>query len=925
MNALRGSPRRSRLSPAGLLRRQWTTAPGASIALALLVLVGAFLATAVPRAATMLHTQAVHEQLAAVPAAELDLTATARERPTTGPGTGPTTLDDDVAAAWGSTDEYLGAIVDGMPADLASVVDTPLAMLTVAPVRAVVEGAGPSAPSYRIMAGFDPRLREHVELTAGEWPAPVDAPVPSSAPVEIVLTDAVADRMEWSVGESRTIDVEGTAQPVVLAGTVAPLDPDDGIWTHIVPALEPSVVDNGLAPPEITAVAFVDPASWSDFASVSMPLTLEVWVPVDIANITADMSARLQSQVGRFSSELHAVGSGEWADEYFTVGGLSFSSGLRAELEAAAAAAAAGDAVLATVASGPIGVMIAVLLLGARVVFERRREGLELVAARGASTGQLRGILALEGLAIGVPAALVGGVGGTLAFAFDGGPVGAAVAVLFALTPAALLIVSAPSLSPLRRARADLGTSSDGRLRLLGELVVVLLAAAAVAVLFRRGLATSSSAVGVDPLLAAVPLLLSLVACIFVLRVYPIPLARIVGSLAAKPGLVGFLGSARALRDPSAGLVPVLAVVVGVSVAVFSSVLLGTIQTGVEAAASHRVGADASVAGRPMTRAQLDEMRELPGVEVIAPVYSTRSASLSIDGRQRTTTLIVIDVAEMQAVQAGRADTTPLPDSLVKPADDDGVPVLVSGVVDAVTADAAEVRIEGDPYTVESVVEGTTAYSPRANWMLMDRSNAEPYTDTLVPRTVLVRFESGAGGDGDTDEIVSALAEIAGPGTTVQTAESVADELSSTTTVRGLVAALIAAIVLTSLLTALAIVLTLVVGRPARDRLLPLLATLGLDRRGRRALVAWEIGPVTAVSLLVGATLGLVIPYLVLGGIDLSTFTGGDGQPDVAYDPWLITAVLAASVVVTAMASTLAASLGSRIDVARALRKEEEG
>ncbi|MFF2370972.1 FtsX-like permease family protein [Agromyces sp. NPDC058110] len=910
----------SHLSTAGLLRRQLTTSPGASILLAMLVLAGALLATAVPRAATALHTAALHEQLESVPAAELDLTATSRERPGVGPASGATTLDEDVAAVWGAQEDRLSAIVDEMPAPLAAITEPPLAMLTVAPIRAQVPGAGPSSPSYRIMPGFDPRMREHLQLTAGDWPAPVDADVPSDSPIELVLTGAVAERMEWAIGDERIIDVDGAPQPVVLAGTVAAVDPDDGVWTHLVPALEPSVVDNGLAPPEITAIAFLDPASWADFARVSVPLTLEVWIPIDTSRITADATAGLQTMLGRFSSDLHVVGDGEWIDEYFTVGELGFSSSLRDELAVATAAATASDAVLATVASGPIGVMVAVLVLGARVVFERRREGLELVAARGASTGQLRGILALEGALIGVPAAVVGGIAGTLAFDADGGPVGWTVAAVFAATPAALLIASAPSLSPLRRARADLGTAGGGRLRWIGELVVVLLAATSVVLLLRRGLAGSAAAVGVDPLLAAVPLLLSLAACLVVLRVYPLPLARIVRSMAAKPGLVGFLGSARALRDPSAGLVPVLAVVVGVSVAVFSSVLLGTIRSGVDAAASHRVGADASVSGLPLTQAQLGEFADTPGVAAIAPVYSSRNASISIDGRQRTTTLIVVDVAEMRAVQQGRPDATPLPEALAAPAADDGVPVLLSGVVAAVTADADDVELDGDPYSVVGVVDGTTAYSPRANWMLIDRANAKPYTDTLVPRTVLVRFDEGA----DADEVVAALERIA-PGSTVETPGSLAEALHSGPTVQGLIAALIAAIVLSSLLTALAIVLTLVVGRPARERLLPLLATLGLDRRGERGLVAWEIGPVAAVSLVVGAALGAVLPFVVLGGIDLSAFTGGDAQPAVAYDPLLISAVLAASVVVTVVASALAASLGSRIDVARAMRKEEEG
>jgi putative ABC transport system permease protein len=58
------SGHRSHLSVLGLLRRQFLAGPGASIALAVLVLVGAFLATVVPRAVAALHDAALDEHLA---------------------------------------------------------------------------------------------------------------------------------------------------------------------------------------------------------------------------------------------------------------------------------------------------------------------------------------------------------------------------------------------------------------------------------------------------------------------------------------------------------------------------------------------------------------------------------------------------------------------------------------------------------------------------------------------------------------------------------------------------------------------------------------------------------------------------------------------------------------------------------------------
>ena len=912
--------RHSHLSTPGLLRRQFAAGPGPSIALAVLVLVGAFLATAVPRAVAALHTDALMAQLADVPASELDVTAETRALPDDGPSTTGTTLADDVDAVWGRQEQTLRDLRAGLPDPLREVVGDPLVALSLGPVRATVPGAAPNSPVYRILPGFDPRLREHVELVSGDWPGRVEE-LPGAEALEIALAGPVAERMSWEVGEVRFVDVREQSQPVRLVGIVAPIDADDGFWTHLRTALEPEVVDLGLAPPEFTGVAFVDPGSWPAFAQVNLPSTMQAWFPVRPDRITADESAALAGQVDEFSSALHWLGSGEWMDFFATVGEVGFRSALSESLGEAAAAAAASDAVLATIASGPIVVMIAVLVLGARVVFERRRTGLELGAARGASIGQLRGILWLEGLVIGVPAALVGGIAGTLAVPADAGPGGWLLVAAFALTPAILLVVEAPSLSPLRRARADLGTTGGGRFRWIVELVVVLLAVAAVVLLFRRGLTTSAAQTGVDPLLAAVPLLLSLVACVIVLRLYPLPLGALVRSMSARTGLVPFLGSARALRDPSAGLVPVLAVVVGISVAVFSSVLLGTVRAGVETAAEQRVGADAAVTGVPLTREQLDEFRAIPGVEAIAPVYSTRPSELSIDGRTRTTTLIVIDVEEMRRVQQGRPDATPLPEALTEPAGGDGVPVLLSAFVDRLVDGAHDLQLDDEAFLGLGVVEGSTAYSPRSNWMLMDIVNAGPFTDTLVPRTVLLRFEPGT----DAPAVTGRLAEIAGDDATVTTPRDLQAELAATPTAQGMVVALLAAIVLASLLTALAIVLTLVVGRSSRARLLPLLSTLGLTRRGEQALVAWEVGPVASVAVVIGAALGALLPFVVLQGIDLRAFTGGDAQPAVAYDPLLIAAVLVGSVLVTVVAAAAASRIGSRVNAARALRAEEEG
>ncbi|MEF3403386.1 FtsX-like permease family protein [Agromyces sp. CCNWLW203] len=918
------APHRSRLSAAGLLRRQFFAGPVASIMLALLVTAGALLATAVPRAVAAMHTAALEQSLAEFPAREIDVLTSSRNLPELGASSGGTSLDPEIDAVWGAQEQRMLDIRDDMPGLLARVTGEPLTALVAGPTKASVPGAASGSTSYQLFTAFDPRIREHIALTGGEWPATLTGPVPGDSPLEIVLADAVAEEMEWELGEDRSIPIGTTPHDVRLVGTFAATDADDGFWTHLPQvALEPSVAYTPGGYIEITGLGFADPVSWTALQESNLPTSMDAWFPTMPDRIRAAESAELVTQLGEFTSRVFVLGSGSWEYWFATVGEVAFTSGLTDALNEAAAAASASDAVLATIASGPIGVMVAVLVLGARVVFERRRTGLELAAARGASPGQLRGILALEGLAIGVPAAIVGGLLGSLLVAADAGAGGWAVAALFALVPAVLLVAAEPGLSPLRRARADLGRPSSGRLRWMAELLVAVLAITAVVLLYRRGLATSAAATGVDPLLAAVPLLLSLLACLVVLRVYPIPLAMLVRRTARRVGLVPFLGSARALRDPSAGLVPVLAVVVGVSVAVFSSVLLGTVQSGVERAADAQVGADAAVGGTPFTLEQLGDFEAVPGVAAIAPVYSAKATKVTADGRSRSSTLIVIDTEEMRQVQQGRDGATPLPAGL-DANDADDVPVLLSKTVADFVSGADTAELDGEGFDSLGVVDGRTAFSPRSNWVLMDAANAKPFTATLVPRTVLVRFDDGTSAAA-AEEITTALAAIAGDDAVIVTPDELLAELRERPTTQGLVISLVVAIVLASLLTALAIVLTLVVGRPARDRLLPLLSTLGLGRRGERALVAWEIGPVALIALVAGALLGVALPFVVLAGIDLRAFTDGDAQPAVTLDPWLIAAVLAGSVLVTVAAVAVASRIDGSVNAARAMRKEEEG
>ncbi len=550
---------------------------------------------------------------------------------------------------------------------------------------------------------------------------------------------------------------------------------------------------------------------------------------------------------------------------------------------------------------GPIGVMIAVLVLGARVVFERRRAGLELAAARGASVGQLRGILALEGLAIGVPAAIVGGALGMLAVAADAGAGGWLLAAVFAADPGrapgrvGARAEPAPA-GPRRPRRARRAAASAGS----RELLVVLLAVAAVVLLLRRGLATSAAQTGVDPLLAAVPLLLSLVACLVVLRLYPIPLAGLVRATAARPRTravprVGS-GAARPQRAGSCRCSPSSSASRSPCSRRCCSAPCAPAST---ARPPSRSGRMPRSSGLPFTLAQLDEFRAVPGVEAIAPVYSTRGVAArhrrapALDdahrGRRRR-----------DARGAGRAGRMPR-----------RCPRRSAGDGARRRRARAALGARRRPHRATPTTSSSTA--SRSRWRASSTAaprtrrartgcswtgrNAEPFTDTLVPRTVLVRFAPGA----DAAAVTAGARDDRRRGHDRRHARRARRRARRATDRAGPRDRAHRRDRAGEPAHRLAIVLTLVVGRPARDRLLPLLSharprsprragarRLG-DRAGRRRRRA-------SSAPLLGRR---CCPSSCCRASTCGRSPAADAQPAVAYDPWLITAVLAGSVLVT--------------------------
>src|SRR5699024_10725359 len=186
---------------------------------------------------------------------------------------------------------------------------------------------------------------------------------------------------------------------------------------------------------------------------------------------------------------------------------------------------------------------------------------------------QFRWWLGGEGLLIGLPAAAAGWLVAALTLPGAVSTVGVVLPLAVGLAPGVLLPIAGRP-SGLRSVRRDIGLQRPSTARRFVEVLVVVAAIGSCVALNMRGLDSADG--GVDPLLAATPLLVAFAVTMLVMRLYPAPVAAISRRLRRGRGTVAYLGTARATRDPAGGLVPMLALVVGLSIAAFSVVMWST-------------------------------------------------------------------------------------------------------------------------------------------------------------------------------------------------------------------------------------------------------------------------------------------------------------------------------------------------------------
>ncbi len=931
----------------GLALRQVRADPWVSLLLAVLVAVVSLLATVGPRVVVDLNSRQVDYTVRGLSVLQRDVRSTvvAPEAPLAG-SAGQVGVFDPPEQTWAAVTEGLQRVRADQPEPLRSLLQTGRFYVDVDPLRQAPDDPDSDIAQIELQYRVAPRLTEMVRLVEGDWPDPtvplpdVSADGSSSSQVgpdgelEILLSADAAEQLVWQVGEVRDVPA---AAPTRLAGIYTPVDPEDPYWDHSTYGAELGTFFDADQGTLAKAAAYLAPGNPGVVTSLSTR-EFHLWYPLDASDVPGDDVGALTGQLGALTAARVPLVDPDEDQDGTAVRALraGFATEIFDVLGSLSDQQRSTASILAVVAAGPVGVALAVFSLGARLIVTRRKAALALASARGGSDRQVRWVLAAEGVLLGLPAAALGYVvAGLIVPPLDPWPWPALlVAFLIALIPAAALALtsSAPS---LREARSDLGSQGvGGRVRWIMEISLVALAALAVWRLLDRGLtgvavsqtgqtATSSSSTlsqvgtGVDLLMAATPVLLALAAAVVTLRLYPVPLRALTRALHSRTTLSPFLGAARSLRDPAGGLVPALAMILGIAVATTSAVLASTVTDGAQRAAWAENGAQIRLSGPQVTDELVSTLTGVPGVAAVARV-SEASRTVEVTGEAddvRSVTVYLVDDA-LTDVQASAPLVPALPDELY--AGGSPLPVLTGGDL-APTDGEVTVNGLGTARVLGHLDELPGALTDR-QFLVVTRSAWEATGGTTtLGNLALLSVDT----DADQESVARAVAQAV-PNSSVQTAQARLDAFRAAPVTSGLTGMFGVAVLVTTALTVLAIVLVQAIASPSRIRLLAVLRTLGAGRRRARVLTGWELAPMLTVAFVVGGLLGVAVPWLLLRAVALSGLTGSATQPALSIDPLTLGPVILGVLITVILAVIVSAAVASRTNLAQQLRLGEE-
>ncbi|MFF7451057.1 MULTISPECIES: FtsX-like permease family protein [unclassified Streptomyces] len=862
------------------IRTRLRAAPGAAVALALMVALTACLAAAFPRAVDRYEDAGLHRAVeqAGPDRTTVQLYAQPEYGVISEHDVRPSTLADQYRKILATVP---GPVVPD-PSRSTYGVRTTTSMEV--PDRWIPRPTGTPA---QVTLVAQQGLADHVGAVTGRLPrasAPVTA---ATREVEAAVSAATAAGLHVEVGSRFHVPGEGRAPLVVrVTGIVTPRDPAGAYWsTHPVlhrPSLVP--VPGANAEKYWLGALLLAP----DAAPALLGTPGNPWRYWQLAPDTAQLHAYDADRLKTAVASLEAGPALQRIRE--VTGPLTDADTDLDEILTGYERLRAGVTPLVSVAAVGAGTVAGVVLLMAGgLAADRRRTELALLRARGASLRGLAGRLFAETATVAVPAGALGLTAALLLIPEGRTPYALAAAVAVTVAACAALPLRAVVVHRVVRihtGREDVATARPSRRRTVAELTLLVLALAAVETLRRRG------AQG-DELSYVAPVLTAVIAALALVRLYPLPLRRLARPAGRLRGVVAPLSLARAGRTSASAVLPLLALLTALTTAAFGGSVLSGVSEARDRAALLAVGADARVdADEPLPAALPERVRRTPGVRDVTAVSIAYDARLA-DGRE-SAPLVGVDPAGYTAL-ASRTGLGPF-DQGELTTTGGALPAVASPTVAATYGDRPiEVRLQdGTTFTVRvTAVRERTPAVAGTEFLLVDRESlpgtaARPTALLLTgPRIDAAVLRKVTDGSGHLQLRSRERARYAG-----SPLQSGAEDIYTAAVLAGAGYAV------------LALLLSLLRAAPERVALLARLRTMGLTRAQGRRLLILESLPQALLAAVGGASTGWATVALLSPGIDLTTIAlataqSPAGRAELSTSPLSLAVPAAAVVLVT--------------------------
>jgi putative ABC transport system permease protein len=667
------------------LRAAWVTLTGTgaavSVAFGLLVFASVLASLAIPRESVGLRDMALQRAIADSQPADRTVIGAASELSLT--DSAGEVQAADIAAGGAALRARLAA--NRVP--LAS--DPPAwASLTTGylPVTGTAQTAGYGSPQLEMM--YRTALASYGDVVAGRLPAGVSGTGKQVA-VQAAVTTETAASFGLRVGSRLT------AGPlrVVVTGIVRPANLASSFWSLQPVAVAPVLEQSQL--PYLLGAVIIGPGALPLIESglgTGETDEMEVtWVyPAALNRLTAGQAGGVE---GGITSSGGATLGVPGIEIPVTV---TITSQIPYILSPFIAGESAAAPVLELLYVSLAVMGAVVVLLGARLVAQRRTGEFTLMRARGAALRQLGWLVLRANLVI---VAVAGTAAAALAIALTPGDTDAvswwlaAIAIAVTLVGPVLISVVPQRVAAPVSGRAGPQRSAGRKpaaRRLVIEAALLAVSIGGLVVLRNEGLSSSSGSHGLYT--SAAPVLVAIIVAVLVLRCY-IPIARGLARIAGlSRGVVAFVGLTRATRTPPGTVLPSFALVLVLAMVAFPDMISTSVTQGQVAASWQQVGADAIISAQPdqpIPPALVRQISSVPGV-VSTTTAVTETGALP---KGITLTVVLVDPATYAAV----VDEAPGPRFPLAALSAGGGHGRVAGTVPAVATAAAAQLIGSAP------------------------------------------------------------------------------------------------------------------------------------------------------------------------------------------------------------------------------------